>query len=90
MTTFTGKIYTQDQFTDLTISIGSGAFGDVYKVTKTGTTKLYVVKTPFGEDSEQIRKLFIDEITVLSKLKYPTILKLSGITIGYPYYIIYI
>ena len=68
--------------------IGSGAFGIVYKLKEQKTGKYYAVKVLNGDDNPLLKENFKKEIKVLSKLNYPLLLHLHGITIDYPYFII--
>ena len=66
--------------------IGTGGFGDVYKITEKATGQEYAVKILRKEDQTDLPENFLHEINILSQLHYPTLLSLHGITLDFPYY----
>ena len=65
----------------LGVSIGKGAFGEVYLTTRNGTNKLYATKKiPKNKvEAPTIKKHFIDEINILKTLDHKNIIKLETI-----------
>ena len=61
--------------------IGKGAFGEVFLTSKRGTTQLFATKkVPKSKaDSPQIKKYFINEITILREISHPYIIHFETI-----------
>ena len=84
------SIIHRSDFTDINNQniIGQGAFGNVYKVIEKATGKEFAVKVLNGNDDNNLRKQFFNEIEIISQLDYPTVLTLKGVTFDFPYYIV--
>lgn len=68
---------------DFTIKeeIGKGALGKVYKIAKTSTGKIYAAKvslTEYTDDKKAFTTTLKQEISIISQLNHPCILKLIG------------
>ena len=69
--------------------IGMGSFGTVYKLKEKLTGQVYAVKHLNNDDQDEfLMESFINEIAIIAKLKYPTLLHLHGIFLQNPYSII--
>ena len=71
--------------------IGKGAFGEVYLTSKKGTNKLFATKKVSKEkvNSPQVKKNFINEISILKVIQHKNIVKLETIRQSlHNYYII--
>ena len=87
----TTKIYRNKNFDEPNRKnrIGFGGYAEVFKLHEKKTGQEYAVKILFEDDQNQdFIDLFLDEINIISKLKYPTLLCLQGITMDDPQYII--
>ena len=71
--------------------IGKGAFGEVYLTSKKGTNKLFATKKVPKEkvNSPQVKKNFVNEISILKVVQHKNIVKLEAIRQSlHNYYII--
>ena len=61
--------------------IGKGAFGEVYLTSKKGTNKLFATKKVSKEkvNSPQVKKNFVNEISILKEIQHKNIVKLEAI-----------
>ena len=84
------KVFEAEDFEQPNYSnrIGCGAFGEVYKLKCEKDNNYYGVKIIHNEFNEELKTKLQSEITILSKLSYPSLIKLHGITLAYPYFII--
>ena len=87
----TTKIYRNKNFDEPNRKnrIGIGGCAEVFKLHEKKTGQEYAIKILLEEDQNQdFIDSFLEEINIISKLKYPTLLCLQGITIEDPLYII--
>ena len=64
--------------------IGEGSFGSVYKLLEKKTNKYYAVKIIKNEFFDD----FSNSVNALSRVNYPTIVHLYGVSFNKPYYLI--
>ena len=67
--------------------IGEGGYGMVFKLKEKKTGKYFAVKM-LKENNTDLTNSFFGEITILSKLNYPTVINLYGVNLEPPYYLI--
>ena len=64
--------------------IGSGNFGEVFKIQDKTTGKIYAAKIStmtFDESKDDFRKNFEREVSIISKVHHPSILKFIGLSL---------
>lgn len=77
---------------EITGELGKGGFGVVFDAIQLGTQKRFAIKSllPDAAGSEQLKKLFMREISIVSQLRHPNIVGYHGFGIAgdHPYLIL--